>query len=226
MVIEEARKSGSVPMAIKSAVELDAATRIRDQHALCGWAKKWLVAVALTLSVGDMSGCTGTSDISWNEEVQTSDGRVIVVEREAIYGGGGDEWASNRGGGKIDEERIRFASPDGSGKTVEWRSTKKSPGTYPEVPLIFDLPAGKPTVFTLVAISNACDVYSKYVYQQETWVEEALPEQFRQQAPNLLFGSQRDLPELLTLAEKNKRNSGDGYRKALKQIGPNRKVCG
>lgn len=188
--------------------------------------KRWAIAISLTILGGGMSGCTGTSDLEWQEEVRLSDGRIIVVERDAIYVGGGDEWAFNRGGGKIDEERIRFTSPDRSGKTVEWRSTKKSPGTYPEIPLLLDLPAGQPTMFTLVAISNGCEVYSKYVYQQGAWVEEPLPEQFGQQTTNLLFGSQRDLPELLTLAEKNKRNSRDGYRKALKQIGTNRKVCG
>lgn len=188
--------------------------------------KHWLLAISLMILGGSMSACTGTSDVSWKEEVQLSDGRVIVVEREAIYVGGGDEWASNRGGGKIDEERIRFASPDGTGKTVEWRSTKKDSQTYPEVPLVFDLHASQPTIYTLIGISNACEVYSKYVYQQGVWVEEPLPEQFRKQTTNLLFGSQRDLPKLLTLAEKNRRNSGDGYRQALKQIGPNRKVCG
>lgn len=185
-----------------------------------------LLAISLMILGGGMNGCTGTSDVGWKEEVQLSDGRVIVVEREAIYVGGGDEWASNRGGGKIDEYRIRFASLDGSGKTVEWSSTKKSPGTYPEIPLLLDLPASQPTVFTLVAISNACEVYSKYVYQQGAWVEEPLPEQFGQQITNLLFASKRDLPKLLSQAEKSRRNSADGHRRALKQIGPSRKVCG
>lgn len=171
-----------------------------------------------------MSACTGTPDISWNEEVQLSDGRVIVIEREAIYVGGGDEWASNRSLGKIDEYRIRFVSPDGSGKTVEWRSTKKSPQTYPELPLVFDLPSGQPTVFTLVAISSTDWVYSKYIYQQGAWIEEPLPEKFGQQASNLLFASKEGLPELLTIAEKNKRNSSNGYRQVFKQIGPTRKV--
>ncbi len=172
-----------------------------------------------------MSACSGGSE-KWKEEVQLSDGRIIVVERESIYVGGGDEWASNRGGGKLDEERIRFASPDGSGKIVEWRSTKKDFQTYPEVPLVFDLPAGQPTVFSLVAISSGCEVYSKYVYRNGAWVEEPLPEQFGQLTTNLLFGSQRDLPKRLTLAEKNERNTVTHYRQALKQIGPTRKVCG
>lgn len=187
--------------------------------------KHWAIAISLMILGGGMSGCAGGST-KWEEEVQLSDGRIAVVEREAIYVGGGDEWASNRSGSKIDGYRIRYTSPDGSGKVIEWHSTKKSPQTYPEVPLVFDLATGQPTVFSLVAISSGCEVYSKYVYQGGAWVEELLSEQFEQQTTNLLFGSKRDLPKLLTLAEKNKRNSATHYRQAVKQIGPTRKVCG
>jgi hypothetical protein len=187
--------------------------------------KHWAVAILLTVLGGNMSGCAGGST-KWKEEVQLGDGRIIVVEREAIYVGGGDEWASNRGGSKIDGYRIRYTMPDGLGKTVEWHSTKKDSQTYPEVPLVFDLPAGQPTVFSLIGISRACEVYSKYVYQNGSWVEEPLPEQFGQLTTNLLFASKRDLPKLLTRAEKNQRNSEPGHRQALKQIGPTRKVCG
>ena len=185
----------------------------------------WLPGFALLFLGCSISGCTGGSE-KWKEEVQLSDGQTIVVEREAIYVGGGDEWASNRGGSKINEYRIRYTMPDGSGKTVEWLSTKKDSQTYPEIPLIFDIPSGQPTVFSLIGISSACEVYSKYVYQQGAWFEEALPEQFGQLNTNLLFASKRDLPKLLTLAEKNQRNLEPGHRQALKQIGPARKVCG
>lgn len=185
--------------------------------------KHWLLGISLVILGGGMSACT-QGPITWSEEVQLSDGRVIVVEREAIYVGGGDEWASNSSGGKINEERIRFASRDGSGKTIEWRSTKKDSQTYPEVPLVFDLPAGQPTVFTLIGISMACEIYSKYVHHKGAWIEEPLPERFNQLTTNLMFGSQRDLPKLVTLAEKKQRNNA-GYRQALKQIGPTRKVC-
>lgn len=187
--------------------------------------KHWLLGISLMILGGGMSGCAGGST-KWKEEVQLSDGRIIVVEREAIYVGGGDEWASNRSGSKIDGYRIRYTSPDGSGRPVEWRSTKKSPKTYPEVPLVFDLPVGQPTVFSLVAISSGCEVYSKYVYQNGSWIEEPLPEQFEQLRTNLLFASKRNLPKLLALAEKSQRNAEPGHRQALKQIGPTRKVCG
>ena len=186
----------------------------------------WLLGISLIILGAGMSACTGSSAIKWKEEVPLSDGRIIVVEREAIYVGGGDEWASNRGGSKIDGYRIRYTGPDGSGKVVEWRSTKKDFQSYPEVPLVFDLPAGQPTVFSLVAISSGCEVYSKYVYQNGSWIEEPLPEQFKQLTTNLLFASKRSLPKLLTLAEKSQRNAEPGHRQALKQIGPTRKVCG
>lgn len=185
--------------------------------------KHWAITISLMIIGGGMSACA-TGPIKWNEEVRLSDGRIIIVEREAIYVGGGDEWASNRSGRKIDEYRIRFTGQDGSSKTIEWRSTKKDSQTYPEIPLVLDLPDGRPTVYTLVAISSADWVYSKYVYQKGAWVEEPLPEQFKQLTTNLLFASKRDLPKLLTLAEKSQRNSADGHRQAFKQIGPNREV--
>jgi hypothetical protein len=190
--------------------------------------KKFLLKQCAVLSVligVSVSGCSGGS-INWQEEVKLSDGRVIVVDREAIYVSGGGEWASNRDLKKIDGHRIRFVSSDAPNTVVEWKSTKKSPMTYPETPLIFDMPNNEPTVFSLVAISNGCEVYSKYVYRNNVWIEEELPEHFEQQTTNLLFGSQRDLPERLTLAEKAKRNSKRSYRQAVKQVGPSRKVCG
>lgn len=163
---------------------------------------------------------------SWKEEVQLSDGRVIVVERETLRERGGDEWASNRSGSKPKEYRIRFSHPDGLGRVVDWRSTKKSPQTWPEIPLVFDVESGKPTVFSLLAISPGCEIYSKYVYQNGAWTEESLSEQFEKRPTNLLFGNGKNIPSLLVLEDKRNRNSGLGYRPALKHVGPNRKVCG
>lgn len=172
------------------------------------------------------AGLFGFGDLSWKEEVQLSDGRVIVIERDQINESGGDEWALNRGGGKPKEYRIRFASPDGTGKMVEWRSIKKDDGMWPETPLLFDVYSGQPTIFTLVAIpnSNCCEVYSKYIYRNGAWIEEPLPEKFEQHTTNLFFGTRKNMPSFLNLAGKAERNSDSGYRQALKQIGPNRKV--
>jgi len=184
----------------------------------------FILMMGVSMSVD--AGWFGFGDLSWKEEVQLNDGRVIVIERDQINESGGDEWALNRGGGKPKEYRIRFASPDGTGKVIEWRSIKKSPRTWPEVPLFFDFISGQPTVFTLVAISAGCEVYSKYVYLNSGWAEEPLPERFEPHATNLLFGTQKNMPSFLNLAGKAERNSDSGYRQALKQIGPNLKVCG
>jgi len=162
----------------------------------------------------------------WNEEVLLSDGQIIVIEREQINEGGGDEWAFNRNGTKPKEFRIRFEYPVGSGNKVEWRSSKMDSFRWPEVPLVFEVESGRHTVFTLVAISNACEIYSKYAYLDGGWVEEPLPDQFDTRPTNLFYGNRKDVPSLLNLSEKAKRNSGSGYRKALKQVGPNKKVCG
>lgn len=181
--------------------------------------------LGLVLIIGlSLTGCG--SNIEWKEEVQLSDGKIIVVERDAIYVSGGAEWASNSSGSKINEYRIRFEYPIESKKMVEWRSLKKSPQTYPEKPLVFDLYAGQPAIFSLVAISNGCEVYSKYVYKNGAWVEESLPDLFEQHTTNLLFASKKNLPTLLKLVEKNKRNDDIGHGRALYQAGPNRKVCG
>lgn len=162
----------------------------------------------------------------WKEEVQLSDGRLIVVEREMLRKGGGDEWAFNRSGSMPKEYRIRFSFSNNSTQIIEWRSTKFDFQTWPEVPLVFDVVAGQPVVYTLVAISSGCEVYSKYVYRDGKWLEETLPEQFEPHTTNLLFGTQKDLPSLLSLEQKRERNSDSGYRNALKQVGPKIKVCG
>lgn len=188
------------------------------------WQKR-IVKLGLILMMGASMSACGSGSTKWKEEVQLSDARIIVVEREMVREGGGDEWASNRSGTKPKEYRIRFSSANESGKTTEWRSTKIDFQTWPEVPLIFDFEGGA-VVFSLVAISSGCEVYSKYVYRNGKWVEELLPEQFEQRATNLLFGSQRDLPSLLSLQQKQDRNGDAGYRRALKQVGPMRKVCG
>lgn len=186
---------------------------------------KRLTKLGLILMMGaSMSACS--SSLKWKEEVQLSDGKIIVIEREQINESGGDEWALNRGGGKPKEYRIRFSNPNGAKEMIEWRSVKVDDFRWPEVPLLFDFVSGQPTIFTLVAEqgTNCCEFYSKYVYSNGAWKEEVLPEQFEARATNLFFGNRKNMPSFLDLTEKVNRQSDSGYGQALKQVGPSRKV--
>lgn len=165
----------------------------------CLWKAIGTIGLILTLGISmnaeaGFFGLFGGSE-KWKEEVRLSDGRVIVVERELISEAGGDEWASNRSGTKPKEYRIRFSHPDRTQEKIGWQSTKKSPRTWPEVPLVLDMESGQPIVFSLVAISAGCEIYSKYIYHNGAWIEESLPEQFEKRTTNLLFGSQKKYAE-------------------------------
>jgi len=182
--------------------------------------------VFIVMLITSLNACGFLASASWKEDVKLSDGRVIVVKRRIIREGGGGELAMNSTLSKPKEYRINFANPDGSGKIIEWRSAKKSPRTYPEIPLILDLESGQPVVYTILSISLACEVYSKYVYRNGAWVEEALPEKFEKRTTNLFLKLSTSMPRFVNLEAKHKENANLGYRQTLKQVGPNRKVCG
>ena len=186
---------------------------------------KILSATALIAVCGGMAygflGFGGTE--KWKEEVQLSDGRVVLVERETLHERGGGEIVSNRSGTKPKERRIRFAHPNGSGKIVEWVSTK-SYRTWPEKPLFFDFESGYPVVFTLIAISDGYEVYCKYVYRGGVWNEEVLPDKFEERTTNLFIRDGVDMPKFVNLETKRKGNAEIGYRRSLKKVGPIRQV--
>lgn len=185
----------------------------------------FLLIVANMNAYGFFFGFGGSE--KWKEEVQLSDGRVIVIERETLHERGGAEWASNSSGTTPKERRIRFAHPDGSGKMIEWRSTKTSPHLWPEKPLILDIQSGEPFVFAVVGISeHRCEVYSKYIYHNGGWIEETLPEEFEKRITNLLIRDGRDMPKFVDLETKRKGNAEIGYSRSLRQVGPKLKVCG
>ena len=190
--------------------------------------KIWLFdmckTVSLMLFCGMLITACGAGSEKWQEEVQLGDGRLIVVEREAIFEGGGDEWASNRSLSKPKEDLIRFEYPIGLGKWIEWRTRKIDSATYPEAPLVFDVNNGKPTIFTILSTSAACETYSKYVYHNDNWIEEKLHEPIEVKNTNLLIRKGLDI-SFVSLAEKNKKNSDTRYRKSLRQIGPKLKAC-
>lgn len=59
--------------------------------------------LGLILMVGISVSACGLGTEKWKEELQLSDGRVIVIERETLRESGGDEWASNPSGTKPNE---------------------------------------------------------------------------------------------------------------------------
>jgi hypothetical protein len=166
-------------------------------------------------------------DTNWKEEVQLSDGKVIVVERELIRGGGGDEWAANPSGTKPKEYRIQFADPNDSKKIVEWHSIKKS-GTWPEIPLILDVATGKFVVFSSVTNNVGCLIYNKYLYQNGVWVEEKLPPTFEQRTTNLFISRKKDFKKFIDLKTKqeivSKHFSADRSDR-YDQVGPTHPNC-
>jgi hypothetical protein len=182
-----------------------------------------ITRLGLILMMGvSMSACS--SDQKWKEEVQLSDGQVIVVERELITESGGDEWALNRSGSKPKEYRLRFEYPEGSGKLIEWKSIKKSPQTWPELPLILDVENGKPIVFSNSYNLVGCQIYIKYIYLAGGWIEEPLPPQFEKRTTNLMIFSNKDGLSLINLETKRKKNS-DVRAQDFKQVGPKHPYC-
>ena len=161
------------------------------------------LGLILMMGIG-MSAC-GAGTEKWKEEVQLSDGKVIIIDRETIREMGGDEWASNSSGTKPKEYHIRFEYPEGSGKIIEWRSIKKSPQTWPELPLVLDVESGLPILYSDVGDRYGCHVYSKYIYKNGTWIEEPLPPKFEERATNLLILSNRDKLPLIDLGTKRKK---------------------
>ena len=180
------------------------------------------IAMGICLPLS-LTAC-GEMKENWSEEVALSDGRIIVVEREIVRERGGDEWALNRSGTKPKEYRIRFKNSDISGEMVEWLSTKKSPGTWPEHPLILDRESGQFVVFSTVFNSGGCHIYSKYLFKNGVWVEEALPQKFPARTSNLLIHDYKDRPGFINLATKRKRNA-DVTADAFIRVGPMHPYC-
>lgn len=170
-----------------------------------------------------MAGC-GPGSVKWTEEVQLSDGRIIVVEREKIYEGGGDEWASNRRGTKPKEYYLRFALPELPEKMVEWHSIKKDIARWPEVPLIFDMDSGRPVVYASVFNPAGCNIYSKYHYSNGVWKEEKLPEKFESRVTNLLIFDDKNMQQFINLETKRKKNA-DVRTRLFQQVGPTNPDC-
>ena len=189
---------------------------------------KQITKLGLLLMMGLTMTACGAGSIKWKEEVQLSDGKVIVVERELITKGGGDEWASNSGGVMPKEYHIEFNDPNNSAKTVNWISMKKDIATWPEIPLILDVHSGQYVIFTTIFTPGGCKMYNKYLYQNGTWVEEKLPPSFEQRASNLFVMRKEDFKKFIDLKTKQvivskhfSADRSDGYD----QVGPTHPNC-
>ena len=180
----------------------------------------------LGVLIVSVTACSKT--VTWTEEVELSNGQTIFIERETKHRPGGVEWV--RGSGwKPEQYIIRFQYPPGLGHMIEWRSTKISPATYPEFPLLLDTEPKKDIPF-LVSIhwpKDGCFEYVRYVAREGSWVEDPLLAEFEPIPANLILGAAGlDLPKKVTLELKRRVNADIGYRKRLKQIGPKQSACG
>jgi hypothetical protein len=170
-----------------------------------------------------LAGCSRT--VTWQEEVQLSDGRVIVVEGETLRVWGGDELVHGGSGSRPKERRIRLAYPAGSKQIVEWRSTKVSGNLWPEDPLVLDIINGNVMVMTALHTSSACVTYFKYVFHDNKWFEEPLPDEFLSRETNLFLMSGPSMPAFVDLGTKHNENRNIRYPRRLKQVGPHRAFC-
>ena len=178
--------------------------------------------VLLSLAAPALAGCSKT--VTWKEEVQLSDGRVIVVERETLRVPGGDELAHGGSGTVPQERRIRFEFPPGAKRTVEWRTVKRSGMGWPEDPLVLDFETDFPYIIALNS-GAGCLYYSKYAFRNGAWVEEPLPDQFEPRKANLFLMSGPQMPDFVNLDDKERKNNSSKYDKRLKTIGPERAIC-
>lgn len=180
---------------------------------------RWLVTATMIL----LTGCGNT--VTWQEEVLLSDGRVVVVERATLRVSGGPELAHGGSGTVPQERRIRFEFPIGSGRTVEWHSTKIFPDLVPEHPLVLDIQQGIPVILGSLSQSAGCNRYLKYLYIKGQWVEESLPAEFEATPTNLSLLSGPSMPSLIKLADKRGELNDPGYARRLKQVGPHPTLC-
>ena len=179
--------------------------------------------LALCLVAMLIAGCSKT--VTWKEDVQLSDGRIIHIERETLNAQGGGGLGGP--GYHPDTRILRVEYPAGSGHRVEWISTKKwAEYPIPEKPLALDIEGDALVIYSIVDQSGGCSVYSKYVYQNGHWGEEALPDEFPERATNLFLRDAIEMPALVRVEDTRKNNRDDGYSRLLKKVGPKRVACG
>lgn len=172
------------------------------------------------------SACSKT--VKWKEEVQLSNGRVIVVERATQHRPGGAELSVGTGW-KPAKYVIRFEHPPGSNKLVEWYSTKTDVegGAWPEFPLVLDESTeGITFIITIHALRGACFEYVRYVFSNGTWSEVSLPAQFESRDANLYIAAAAlNMPRQISMKDKKTAFDDFQYSMRFKKIGPKQIDC-
>lgn len=196
-----------------------------DKQVLAGLGR----TLALALLLAFVTACSKT--VKWTEEVQLSDGQVLIVERSTHFRPGGGEIVRSSGW-KPEYSVIRFRYPSDSSKVVEWRTTRYDAErhSWPELPLVFDIEPGSHTPFLITSnggTKTGCSEYFRYRYEKNIWRDDTLPEIFQARPANLFLGSSRtEITNPVSLSYKQKENTDSRYSEIHRIVGPDRCVCG
>lgn len=155
-----------------------------------------------------LSGCNRAE--RWQEEVQLQSGQVIVVDRRSD-----DDGAT-----------IRFTLPAQPDRPYEWRAAHDGGRGQHENPLVLDVENGMPVIYTVVATSPGCRLFTRYAYRDGGWSERVLPDQFKGRDMNLFVLSGLDIGDMVTLEQKRRESTALSYTRALRYQGPGNSQCG
>jgi len=166
-----------------------------------------------------------TKIVKWQEEVKLSTGKVIVVERETRFKGGGDPFQ-----GAADIMTIRFHYPPDAKEVIEWRTVRHDAELHftPEYPLVLDVDPRRHGLYVITragGTTGACNEYWRYRYENGAWHDDMLPETFETRPSNLFLDAEKLTTPSYVNLEMN-RESGKRKNIRFRQIGPDRCLCG
>lgn len=173
-----------------------------------------------------LAACASEKTVRWKEEVQLSDGRVILVQRTMHMIPGGGEWLRSSGW-RADWYEMQFELPDSGARPILWRSVPRRPARDPELPLVLDVQTGNtPIVWTIQWVTDACTEYTMYSYSGGSWNVVPLPNLIPDRPANLFLRLRTDLQGTIQLQEKQAQVSTSRSPARYRTIGPKRVVCG
>ena len=168
----------------------------------------FVAALAFAAACASLSGCSRAE--RWQEQVRLQTGEVIVVDRRSADDG----------------TAIRFTLPSQPGKTYEWRAAHDRGQGRHENPLVLDVENGVPVVYTVVATSPGCRLFTRYAYRDGGWTEQVLPDKFKGREMNLFVLSGLDIGDMVTLEQKRRENAAVSYSRSFRFLGPGDRSCG